>query len=369
MNKTHCGKQLTTRREKNECVIECVVCKKKWTGKTPDEAWASFGNKIAIIARPQSASQMPIYIKQHSTELVALVSPVVDSKPAMKRLIDRNTRYIMKSKNLVKSWGTEAGQESIIKGYEDALCMGAELGKMGDLVPYGEVVEFIPSVEAFEFALTNGSSSPFEWIKIEPIYDNDTIKSGRKDMSFFLDFEEIGSPRGKVKQIAVYGKHRKTGLVEGEIYDASRLIEKAATHSTSYKSYLQDKRSFEVLRSEGKTKAMNGREYFEKEIHKKNGGTWTKKIFIDELTNPYEGADQPEMLRKSAGKSFLGRYSKVRNSEAAINELKEQKDDPTIEDTIDDALDSAMDVFDDIEVEVEIVEEEPTENSDGLKIH
>jgi 3-hydroxyacyl-CoA dehydrogenase len=56
-------------------------------------------------------------------------------------------------------------------------------------------------------------------------------------------------------------------------------------------------------------------------MYKKGGGNWTKKLYEDEIANPYQGADQPEMLRKAAGKSFLGKYARVRNAEAAMDEV------------------------------------------------
>ena len=43
----------------------------------------------------------------------------------------------------------------------------------------------------------------------------------------------------------------------------------------------------------------------EKKIPKNDGSTWNKKIYGDDITNPYDGPDRPEMLKKSAGKSPL----------------------------------------------------------------
>jgi hypothetical protein len=86
----------------------------------------------------------------------------------------------------------------------------------------------------------------------------------------------------------------------------------------------------------------SGREYIEKEIPKRDGGgTWTKKIYADEITNPYEGADQPEMLRKAAGKSFLGKYARIRNSESAVNEMAGTPE-KELERTIDRSIDAAF---------------------------
>ena len=95
----------------------------------------------------------------------------------------------------------------------------------------------------------------------------------------------------------------------------------------SYKAYLNDLNEFRQAQVEGKTRRQGEREYFQKAIDKKDGGTWEKKIYLDELVNPYEGADQPEMLRKSAGKSFLNPYMKIRNSMAMSDEWTEQNED------------------------------------------
>jgi hypothetical protein len=83
---------------------------------------------------------------------------------------------------------------------------------------------------------------------------------------------------------------------------------------------------FRQAQVEGKTKRQGDREYFVKTINKKDGGTWDKTIYLDELVNPYEGADQPEMLRKSAGKSFLNPYMKIRNSMSMAGEWDGEND-------------------------------------------
>ncbi|RPI63011.1 MAG: hypothetical protein EHM48_03150 [Planctomycetaceae bacterium] len=201
--------------------------------------------------------------------------------------------------------------------------------------------------------------------------------------------------RGEVIAIAVYGRHR-SGVVPGELYSVNRLIEKARVHSQSYRTYLQDVAAFEFARSEGKLESENGREYVwitvkskagdkfaamdaatfasaekggtlkkdsggdfaEQTISGKNGkpdwkkkiyrsqlenpGTEKRRIFLDELTNPYDGADRPEMLRKLAGKSFLAPYIKTRNSTAAINELQEDDD---VSAMLDAALGQAFDAM------------------------
>ena len=278
----------------------------------------------AIAVIPKNPRELEIYFQSNQSHLIEITSPVIGEKSAMLRLINNNMRYVQNAKQLKEVWTSLEGQESIIHETEEAMMMGAELGKMGDLVPYGKTCEFIPSVEAYEFSLTNGKNAPFSNITIECIHENDDIKVGRKDGDFYIDFS-FGIPRGEVKAVAVYGVLKKTGNITGELYDKERLMEKAEIHSVSYRYFLQDKNRAEQLRTEGKLKSLNGREYYEKEIPKKDGGSWKKKIFLDELSNPYEGADQPEMLRKTAGKSFMRKYARVRNSEAAMDEVRSHK--------------------------------------------
>jgi hypothetical protein len=101
------------------------------------------------------------------------------------------------------------------------------------------------------------------------------------------------------------------------------------------------------------------------------------------------------MLRKTAGKSFLGPYKKVRNSEAAMSEAREQEPE-SIDDMLQGSFDAAREQFDDdtpaetIEPEkvekpapekperkpveksgitIELVEDEPEPELDGLEIH
>ncbi len=77
-------------------------------------------------------------------------------------------------------------------------------------------------------------------------------------------------------------------------------------------------------------------------MFKKGGGTWVKKIFREDITNPYDGADRPEMLRKVAGKSFLQPYMRVRNSTAAMDELSTGDGDCEPADELDNILDDAL---------------------------
>lgn len=344
--------------------IACEICKIKTANvdeKKAIEEFVKIANKTSPkqdgkqttprVGKPKETRNMntSIAIRNandlHSIEdkFALVTSPIISKDTgAMERLINNNIRYVENAK-LDKVWGTKEGQDSIIKAVEDAMIMGAELGKMGDIVPYGSVCQFIPAVEAYEFSLTNGNNAPFQDITIECIYENDEYDIGRKNGDFFLNFNKIGIPRGKVIAVAAYGTTRQ-GIVIGEVYDTDRLMAKAEAHSTSYQYYLRDKKHAETLRSEGKLKTKYGREYFTKDMPGKTA--WTKDIFLDELTNPYDGADQPEMLRKSAGKSFFGKFIKVRNSEAAMNEVRSS------ESMRKSSVDMSKDQFDVIEWEV-----------------
>lgn len=358
----------------------------------------NMNNNTSLAIR--NAGEIATSFHSRLNELSAIISPIVSgNQSAMDRLMNNNTvRYplTLTGNNWDKIWSNEAGQHSIVKGIEDALILGAELGKMGDLVPYGDTCQFIPSVEAFEFALTNGNNAPFENITIECIYESDDYVSGRKKGDFFLDFNSFGKTREKVIMVAVYGLLKKTGYVVGEMYDADRLLEKARAHSKPFANYSKIMKAFEYAKSEGKTSVDdNGREwfiyyvvkdssndkYFQQSVDyfkaqeaagklktdgkgeyssqmlpKKNsnekwekktyryeveGGKEQKTIYIDELENPYAGADQPEMLRKAAGKSFLSKFAKIRNSEAAMDEVRSS------ESMRKNAVDLAKDQFED----------------------
>ena len=280
----------------------------------------------------------------NTTHLAKIASPIIAGETgAVERLINNNVRYVENSSALEKVWCSEEGKASIVYSTEEAMIMGIELGKMGDLVPYGSVCQLIPSVEAYKFVLTNGSNSPFTDLGIECVYENDICNRWVKKGSF--DFEiKHGTPRGEIIGVVVWAD-RKNGKTIGDYFDADRLMEKAEAHSVSYQRYLQDVAAFEAMSAEKKTGVENGREYFMKQMFKKGGGTWEKKVFRDELKNPYDGPDKPEMLRKSAGKSFLAPYMKVRNSEAAMAEARSSEE----------ARDRALDMADTIDGEIEEV--------------
>ena len=401
-----CGKPVKKEfsRDDNLYTVQCLSCG-KWSGQiTMPAAMEAFkqlekGKKTST-APPKSTPQTqaaPPRQQAHTkalvlsrdtfaesmvsrmTELSRLTVPFVGrNRPALERLVANNLRYVLTNKNekFMKVWHTQEGVESIAHGVEEALSLGAELGKMGSLVPYGTVVEFIPAIEAFEFALTAGPEPPFSGITIEVIHKNDIIKELYRDHGEYHCKVEHTLPRGAVIGVAVYGYNNRLGMVIGEDYDAERLLAKAERHSAGYKAFKRQKSAFKHARTEGNVHTdAEGREfanvafsvnpdnkYFEKDaaafraaetegslkqdtakgdyaevtVPVGRDGPWKKKVFrsvvedgteyrrmyIDDLTNPYEGPDAAEMLRKTAGKSFLGKYAKVRNSEAAMDEVK-----------------------------------------------
>lgn len=396
-----CGEPVARAQSKTTGIvsIKCNKCGKYATGQSVEEAINNFAGTPAGANLPATPAALAPYAVKHMAEMAALTMPfIARDKPALTRLIKNNVRYIViqSRDTMAAAWETKEGQESIVIALEEAMAIGAELGKTGSIVPFGSVVEFIPAVEAYEFALTNGSNPPFAWIQIDMIHKNDVRKISRINGEFSCSISP-GLPRGELVGVAVYGFNNRLDHVIGEVYDADRLLKKAAAHSSSYKYFLRTKYAMTQAITEGRGKVnaegreyvevvkdvdnpyidrdisafeaaekagtlkKNGKgEYAETEIPKKGGGTWTKKIyradvenpgqktekiFIDEVTNPYDGADQPEMLRKAAGKSFLGKYARVRGAEAAAGEMKGSPADE-LEKTIDDTIDAAFAVMD-----------------------
>lgn len=360
-NDLSCCKQRPKGGKKNGLyIIFCEKCNAKAHGKTEQGAIEAFYGVmhgepqaepqditntttemvVSPMPTPQSPEQLQEFMVANAQQISAIAAPFVSKDtPAFNRMIQKNLRYVtnQKDKNFLACWKTKEGAESIIYAMEEAFQLGAVMPEMGCMVPFGGVVEFIPAVEAYEFAMTNGEKSPFKWVNIEIIHENDQRKISRKNGEFNVEIEP-GVPRGAVVAVCVYGLYNKTGKVKGELYDASTLLEKAKKHSKSYRRYLKDKADFEQLRSEGKLEKDNFGYY--KMMGGKNG-SWKK--YQDDLENPYEGPDQPQMLRKVAGKSFLAPYVKRRNSEEAMEEIRGQKEPERI---IDAALDNAMNSMD-----------------------
>ena len=351
---------------------------------------------------PAQADQFPAYIASRMAEMARIAIPFIAAEtPRLERLVQNNVRYIMiqKSEGFLKCWETPEGIESIVHALEEALSYGCELGKMGSIVPYSGIAIFIPGVECLNFALTNGSNPPFKWTQIDIIHENDIVDIQR--LTGVFSCKIIPGPfRGEVISVAVYGYNNRLGHVVGEQYDASRLLAKAEIHSPSYKAYCRAIQSYEFARVErGEEKDPTGRlyamvadvspdagkyfeqdvenfqaaekagelkknsrgEYAEVELPKRGGGTWWKQIYRkavenpgelqfkkayrDEITNPYEGADQAEMLLKSGGKSFMMKYAKIRNSESAMDEIKGTVEGEALE-MVDRSISAAFDNMD-----------------------
>lgn len=333
-----------------------------------------------VISKGNIVEQMEM--KKRS--LSNIMSPIFNgSTSAMERLWNNNTvKYplSLKTTSWDKIFNTEEGVASVLYEIEEAIIMCAELGKGGDLVPYGKTCKFIPNIDAIKFYLTSGNNAPFLNINIECLYEGDDYETWTEGGSFHIKNKQA-KKRIKVVAVAVYGELREEGTVVGEAYDAERLLGKAIEHSDPYKNYMKKFKAYEFQKSEGKvTVDQNGREsfkyyetaksdesnpYFEKDkqyfINAESNGqlksdskgeyasqtvpgrngkdSWDKKIYryqieggtvattlyLDELSNPYAGADQPEMLRKTAGKSFLSQFRKTRGAKAAMDEVRTQK--------------------------------------------
>jgi len=296
---------------------------------------------------PKNKNELLKWSNENMTELLTRSATFID-KPATKRMIEKNIRYAMKA-DLKGAWDTVDGQESIIDALTEAFEMGATLPEMGSIIPFGKTVELIPSINAFEFALTSGKNPPFKDIKIDAIYKNDQFEISRKNGNFSFELTKISFPRGEIIAIIVQATETETGNIIGEAFDEKRLMEKAERHSTSYKYYLSDMRAL----SEAKT---NGKNFIEK---------WNKKFYENDIQNPYVGADKPEMLKKIAGKSFFRPFMKIRNARSFEEEWKDEDknyDETKIEKVIDNILDEALTQVKDAEIVIEKKEENGKEN-------
>jgi hypothetical protein len=236
----------------------------------------------------------------------------------------------------------------------EALYYGAILGEMGDLVPYGKTAVFIPAVECYEHGLTTGKNAPFKSgsIKIIAIYENDKRDVEWDKSGNFIFTMKQGIPRGEIIAVAVMATYIDNDNIIGEVYDVDRLIQKAEAHSKSYQSYLEERRDFETMKGEGKTKVDGeGNHYYVKKIeYTKNGKdkSWEKKIYEKDIRNPYDGADRPEMLRKAAGKSFFRPFMKTRNAAAMAREWENEPEGQSRDDAADDVIKKAGEQFTDI---------------------
>ena len=380
-----CGQPVRTYKKDGAFVVSCDICKRTAESKTADGAYKAFNAFLspqskAVALLPKERRQVMQFLTTHKGGLMRLGPADVDTS-VLSQIYGDNVRYVENSPHLDNVLKSQQGIESVQHALEEAFSMLVTLGKSGDIVPFGSEASLIESVEAQKFCLTTGASAPFEkdTVEIEVIHKDDIQPVTNVDPEIIYGSREIykkdgdlhvnivpGCPRGKIVQVVVYGKLKSTGKVIGHVYDKQTLLDKAKA-SPAYRQYLADKTYFDQLKSENKLKKMNGRFYFEKQIPKRDGSTWTKKIFEDELTNPYaeNSGNQSEMLSKVAGKSFLRKYMKVRNSEAAAQVINSMSSEEQLEkgmkDTIngfdsvdEDFVDAEM--TDDIQAEFEIEE-------------
>jgi hypothetical protein len=219
-----CSNEVKVKKQGDIFIYRCETCKKQSEGKTPAEAvdkWGELfengksvqknksvvdnnvGLNIPVIQKPTSPTNLSTWADQHLPELIKKSASFQD-KPATARMIKKNIDYVANHKGLTKCWSTPEGQDSITKALEDSFWMGAMMPEMGSIVPYGSTCEFIPAVEAFNFALTTGKNNPFQKIDIIVIHKNDIYDIGRKDGQFYCTVKQ-GFPRGEVIGIVVMG--------------------------------------------------------------------------------------------------------------------------------------------------------------------
>ena len=323
MTKTCCNVPIATSESNGTHYYWCTACGRNGKGATPADAEQAFN----AWTPPITAQGFAQYVAGRHAELYKRAAPFVRSdRSAFERMIQKNTEYIasLTGGRYDAVWSCEEGRESFARCLEESIEIGATLPDMGSVVPYGTTAELIPDVEAFRFACTTGSTAPFEWVNIEPRFEYDDVLAGKRLGDFFIEFREIPADRGKLVGVAVYGKRTGTGKIDGEYFDLKTLDALARKFSKGYQTSMRDIDDFNKARGEGKVKTVDGRELIEKPMKGKDGKPdWTKKIYFDEIDCPYTSpATSAKMYSKLAGKSFLGPYMKVRNSAAAVAEVR-----------------------------------------------
>ncbi|MCK9303665.1 MAG: hypothetical protein M0P35_10820, partial [Bacteroidales bacterium] len=171
-----------------------------------------------------------LWVKQNEHEIISSGAAFID-QTARQRMLKKNIEYIL-SQNFKKAWNTEEGLLSIQAGLEESLYYGATMPETGCLVPYGEVVEFIPSVHVFKSALTTGQKAPCKDVVIECIHENDQYEIFSESGNFSYEIKKIGFPRGEVIGVVVVAV-KKDGSQIGNAFDVAQLMEKATKHSTA----------------------------------------------------------------------------------------------------------------------------------------
>ena len=373
-----CGTKLRRNLKDGVYIYACPECVIKGTGNSESEAWKNLCKSLgvedvqkAVVPSPVYSEDSPApitnrdsfknYIMCNMSAYTSKISFL--QKSSVERLLDTNMKYLVTEKSFDNLWNTEDGRQSLLDCFNEAFQMAAELPLLGSVVAFGNTATFIPRVEAFQNVLCNGPNAPFEWVNIDAIHEKDKVRIGRKNGNFSVDFENI-SPfdRGEIKGIVVFGFHKRSGMIIGECYEADALHKIGTASSASYRQYVLDCDLFNRAVSEGTVKTdSNGREYVEKTIQKKGGGSWTKKVYRDELMNPYEGPHREKMLKKVAGKSYLNPYIKMRIGSVIIDEMKNL---PTPESAIPErSIDMAENQFlEDVAIEQVEIDNNPSDN-------
>jgi len=310
-----CGQKVAWRKNNRGIEFLCKSCGKSGSGSTTEEAVNNFNNSTAnnfqVARLPVDAQNLPAWAQSHIGELMRSSATFLN-EPAVQRMIDKNIQYILTA-DLKNAWSSQEGIRSIVEALKESFWYGAVMPDMGSIIPFGNSVEFVPALSAFDFALTTGDNAMFEWIETIPIYQNDVRDKLKQENGELIIDITPGIPRGEIIAIAVRGKDKRSGKVIGDIYDEQRLMEKAKAHSKSYQAYLKKMAEHNQKKSEGQNV----------------GEFW--------MTNPYDGADKVEMLKKVAGKTFFRPYMKIRNSiemAGAIKNISERSTEKMLDDCL-----------------------------------
>ena len=318
----------------------CPDCKIGGKGKTEKEAEKEFKKQekktvtasdksVTIIDRPKNKNEFEIMCRQHKQRFEEN-APLWADKVYTKKMYEQNIKYIL-SADFKDAWNTPEGQESIVDAFNSANEICATLGQMGDIVPFGKTVEFIPDFQAFNFALTEGDNAPFTRIAVDVLHENDQYDlHSDKDGNFIFEFKKIGFPRGEIIGVIVRGWLSDKDICIGKAYDIKTLMGKAEQHSKGYQYYLKDMSDLRKAQSEGK-------DYITK---------WDKKIYEKDIVSPYVGANASEMLSKLAGKSFFRPYMKTRNARAMKQEWTSENEQSEEQKTPEELLKPMIDIQD-----------------------
>lgn len=340
-----CNSKLDLQESKNKILFyHCKKCNVGGKGKTAEEAKKDLiqaSQKISTaLSIPNNPKQIATWAEQNISVLIDSSAQFID-KLETRRMIQKNVNYMMKT-DFKKAWNTDEGRMSIVEAFTEALYYGCILGEMGDIVPFGQVVEFIPGMATFEFALTTGKAAPLKDISMIVIFENDIINKLEWDENGdFVYNIKIGIPRGEEIRgvlVSAYDIERKKKI--GDFYDEKRLMKKAEQHSKSYKYYLRDINALREAQSEGNDFILD---------------KWNNKKYESDITNPYANADKPEMLKKVAGKSYFRPYMKIRNARAVVEENRQSANTKDVDDIYEKTLDDSLNAMKSNIVDAEII--------------